>query len=82
MRISPARSPIQPAQTNQFAYRPGIVAGGGRVPQLNSVAANGATQGALLLYKISIVSLDNRPLELNIFNPLNPLQTASAELDV
>jgi hypothetical protein len=74
--------PIQPAQTNQFAYRPGLVTGGGRVPELNSVAANGPTQGALLLYKISIVSLDNRPLELNIYDPLNPLETASAELDV
>jgi hypothetical protein len=46
------------------------------------VAANGTTQGALLLYKIEIVSLDNRPLELKIFDPSNPLETASAELDV
>ncbi len=40
------------------------------------------TQGALLLYKIQIVSLDNRPLELKIVDPANAAQTASAELDV
>ena len=38
----------------------------------DSVAANGPTQGALLLYKIQIVSLDNRPLELKIVDPLEP----------
>ena len=42
----------------------------------------GATQGALLLYKIQVVSLDNRPLELKIVDPNDPSQTASAELDV
>jgi hypothetical protein len=53
-----------------------------RIPALNTVAANGPTQGALLLYKIKIVSLDNRPLELKIVDPLDPRQTAQAELDV
>ena len=74
--------PLVPAQTNAFAYRGGLLEGGGRIPQLDSIAANGPTQGALLLYKIGIVSLDNRPLELNIFDPTNPQETASAELDV
>ncbi len=74
--------PVIPDQTNQFAYRGGLVAGDSRVPVLDSIAANGPTQGALLLYKISIVSLDNRPLELKIVNPTNPRQSASSELDV
>ena len=39
-------------------------------------------QGALLLFKIRVVSLDNRPLELKIVDPERPAQTASAELDV
>ncbi len=39
-------------------------------------------RGSLLLYKIQIVSLDNRPLELKIVNPENPSESASAELDV
>ncbi len=37
------------------------------------MAANGPTQGALLLYKIKIVSLDNRPLELKIVDPAEPV---------
>ena len=74
--------PVVPDQTNQFAYRPGLVPAASRLPPLNSIAANGSNQGALLLFKIGIVSLDNRPLELKIVNPTNAAQTASAELDV
>jgi hypothetical protein len=75
-------SPIVPAYTNEFAYRPGLLGPKARLPALNTVAADGPTQGALLLYKIRMVSLDNRPLELKIVDPLDPSQTASAELDV
>jgi hypothetical protein len=74
--------PVIPDATNPFAYRGGTVPAKSRVPVLNSVAADGPTQGALLLYKISVVSLDNRPLTLKLVDPLNPANTASAELDV
>lgn len=77
-----AYSPIPAAPTNEFSYRATLVPAKGRIPELNTVAANGPTQGALLLYKIKVVSLDNRPLELKIVDPTNPTQTASAELDV
>jgi hypothetical protein len=75
-------SPTIPNATNEFAYRGGLLGPKARIPALNTVAANGPTQGALLLYKIKIVSLDNRPLELKIVDPLDPSQTAQAELDV
>jgi hypothetical protein len=75
-------SPLTLGPANLFAYRPGLVPSGGRVPALNTVAANGPTQGALLLYKIKVLSLNNRPLELKIVDPGNAAQTASAELDV
>jgi hypothetical protein len=75
-------TPIVPDYTNEFAYRGGLLGAKSRLPALDTVAANGPTQGALLLYKIKIVSLDNRPLELKIVDPLDPSQTASAELDV
>jgi hypothetical protein len=75
-------SPILPDQTNQFAYRGGFIPADSRVPAPSSVAANGGTQGALLLYKIQVVSLDNRPLKIHIVDPLNSTQTATAELDV
>jgi hypothetical protein len=74
--------PIVPAAGNEFAYKAGIVQPKGRIPALNTVAADGPTQGALLLYKIKLVSLDNRPLELKIVDPTDRAQTASAELDV
>ena len=74
--------PVVPDQTNQFAYRAGLVPGASRVPVLDSVAANGASQGALLLFKIGIVSLDNRPIKLKIVDPTDAAESASAELDV
>jgi len=75
-------TPILPDQSNQFAYRAGTVQANGRLPILDSIASAGATQGALLLFKIQIVSLDNRPLKLMIVDPTDAAQTASAELDV
>jgi hypothetical protein len=75
-------TPIVPNQTNQFTYRGGLIPADGQVPVPGSVAANGSTQGALLLYKIQVVSLDNRPLEIHIVDPTDATQTASAELDV
>jgi hypothetical protein len=74
--------PIVPDATNEFAYRGGLVPAKSQLPLPETVAGSGATQGALLLYKIQVVSLDNRPLELKIVDPTNPTQTASAELDV
>jgi hypothetical protein len=74
--------PVTPGPANEFAYRGGIVPANGRLPVLDSVAANGATQGALLLYKINLVSLDNRPLKVTIVDPINARRGASAELDV
>ena len=74
--------PIVPGPTNQFAYRAGSVPGKGRLPVADSIASQGTTQGAPLLFKIQTVSLDNRPLKLTIIDPDNADETASAELDV
>ncbi len=74
--------PTVPGPTNEFVYRPGMLAPKERIPALDTVAANGPTQGALLLYKIKVVSLDNRPIEIKLVDPTNPSKTASAELDV
>jgi hypothetical protein len=75
-------TPLVPGPGNEFAYRGGAVPADGRLPPPDSVAAADTTQGALLLYKIQIVSLDNRPLKLTIVDPTDAAQTASAELDV
>jgi hypothetical protein len=75
-------TPVVPSAANQFAYHGGSVPGDGRLPIADSIASQGTTQGALLLFKIQIVSLDNRPLKLTIVDPENSAETASAELDV
>jgi hypothetical protein len=75
-------APVVPDQSNQFAYRGGTVEANGRLPVPDSIAADGPTQGSLLLYKIQITALDNRPLKITIVNPGNSSETATAELDV
>jgi hypothetical protein len=75
-------SPTVPDATNLFAYRPGPIAPNSQIPPPGTIAADAPTQGALLLYKIQIVSLDNRPLQIRIVSPQNPRESASAELDV
>jgi hypothetical protein len=74
--------PLTPGPANLFAYRAGVVPAGGRIPALDTVAAEGPTQGAVLLYKIKVESLNNRPMTIKIVAPDDPTQTASAELDV
>ncbi|HEY2397377.1 MAG TPA: hypothetical protein VGH78_00145 [Solirubrobacteraceae bacterium] len=75
-------TPILPDQTNPYAYRAGLVPAQGQLPVPQSVPSFGPTQGALVLYKIQVISLDNRPFEFKIVDPTNPSLTASAELDV
>lgn len=86
MRISDTQGnvyyPIIPAETNDFAYRGGVIPANSRIPVPGSVAATGNTQGAMLLYKIQLASLDNRPLKIHIVDPTDATQTASAVLDV
>jgi hypothetical protein len=74
--------PIEPSEVNQFAYRAGTVAPKSQIPLPGTIADDDPAEGLVLLYKIQIVSLDNRPLELKILDPQNPSESASAELDV
>jgi hypothetical protein len=74
--------PIIPGPANLFAYRGGVVPANNQIPAPNTVAADGPTQGEVLLYKIKVESLDNRPFTFKIVDLKNPAQTASAELDV
>ena len=74
--------PVPLGPTNLFAYRGGLVPSKGMLPIPGSPARVFGSQGQLLLFKIASISLDNRPLELKITNPLSPRTSASAELDV
>jgi hypothetical protein len=75
-------SPIVPNSTNPFVYRAGTVQAGNQLPLPGTIADDDPAQGLVLLYKIEVVSLDNRPLELKIVDPENPRESAKAELDV
>jgi hypothetical protein len=74
-------SPIALEQSNLFAYRGGAVPAKGQLPLPGTIADDVSPQGALLLFKIQLASLENRPLKLKIVDPLNPAESASAELD-
>jgi hypothetical protein len=74
--------PIVPNSTNLFAYRGGEVPGNGVLPEPDTIAGEGATQGALLLFKLKLISLSNRPIDIKIVNPAKPSEMAEAELDV
>jgi hypothetical protein len=75
-------SPIVPVESNPFIYTPVTVAANSQIPLPGTLAADDPAQGLVLLYKIQVVSLDNRPLELKIVDPEDPAEFARAELDV
>lgn len=75
-------SPIVPNSSNLFAYRGGGVPPKSQLPVPGTIADQVGSQGEVLLFKIQIVSLDNRPIEMKIVDPEEPSQFAQAELDV
>lgn len=74
--------PLELEPSNQFAYRaqepiqPGAI-----MPGQDTPAFNTANQGALMLFKLTIDALDNRPLELKMESSTNE-QTGIIDLDV
>jgi hypothetical protein len=54
------------AKSNPFAYQAGDVGPGSILPQPDSAAGTGPIQGSLLLFKLKVDSLQNRPLEMRI----------------
>jgi hypothetical protein len=63
-------SPVPQAPANHFTYQPRVLAGGQVLPQPNSVAGEGVIQGSLLLFKLPLTTLDNRPLDFIVTDPL------------
>ena len=75
--------PIDLEPSNAFAYRTTIAIPPGSVLPLPDTPAFGtAAQGAMLLFKLRVQALDNRPLELIIENEHGPPQTGIIDLDV
>ena len=69
---------------NVFAYRPRRLSSGACIPEPGSAAATGPTGGALLLFKVPLTSLENRPLELKVEAPpgSEPPHERTIELDI
>jgi hypothetical protein len=67
------------AKANPFAYQAGQVEPGTIMPLPDSAAGNTAIQGSLLLFKVKVDSLQNRPLELKI---TQGGKTDTADIDV
>ena len=57
------------AAENPFAWHSELLKKGQTYPSPNSVASQGESQGALLLFKLNISAYSNRPLTLFILNP-------------
>jgi hypothetical protein len=53
---------------NAFVYEPGTVPPGAVVPGEDTPAFNGPIQGELILFKLKVATLYNRPLEFRIAN--------------
>jgi hypothetical protein len=53
-------------EVNVFAYEPRPVPPGELLPEPNSPASDNTIKGSLLLFKMKVESLGNRPLELEI----------------
>jgi len=74
--------PIGLESTNQFAYRSTEPIPAGEItPMPDTPGFNTANQGALLLFKLTLDALDNRPLELKMESSTNE-QTGIIDLDV
>ena len=69
-------------EENPFAYEPVTLAPQGVYPDPNSVAGQGTIQGSLVLFKVKLRSLQNRPLEFNVDSPLPPPLRKSAVIDL
>jgi hypothetical protein len=58
--------PLSLPKTNVFAYRPKPLAKKSCIPSAGSLAATSPTAGALLVFKVPVIAVENRPLEFEI----------------
>jgi hypothetical protein len=74
--------PVEPDPSiNVFGYQPRPIAPGHLLPQPNAPASDNTIGGALVLFKVKVDSLYNRPLELEISSATSD-QNAVIDIDV
>jgi hypothetical protein len=69
-------------ENNPFAYEPEALAPKGIIPNPDSIAGEGVIQGSLLLFKVDVDTLQNRPLEFRISSPKSADEVGIVDLDV
>jgi hypothetical protein len=70
--------PLPPPADNEFAYRARSLQHKACIPKLGSLASSSPTNGALLIFKLPLTTLENRPLDLEIVSP--PDETGKTEI--
>jgi hypothetical protein len=79
--------PLPPVPSDSiFAYQAVPLKHHACIPKRGSLAASGPTNGSLLVFKLPLKTLENRPLDLEIVSPPDPhtgdRDTGRIELDV
>lgn len=73
--------PVEVGEDNVFAYRATQIPAGGQLPGTDDVANEGVIGGSMLLFKLTLDSLANRPLVFHIKSAGSP-PAAEIDLDV
>jgi hypothetical protein len=63
---------------NGFAYRAVPLTHRACIPKIGSLASSSPTNGSLLVFKLPLTTLENRPLDLQIVSP--PDQSGRTEI--
>ncbi len=74
--------PVDLPEENDFAYQPKELVPGDCVPEDGSVADQGPTSGAMLLFDFPLANTENRPLNLVITPPAGGGEPKEVELDL
>ncbi len=69
-------------EINVFAYQPRIIPSQELIPAADSAAATGPIQGSLVLFRLSLESYQNRPLQLRFQSPTEPGKEGVIDLDL
>jgi hypothetical protein len=81
--VGQAYEPVELEEENVFAYRSDdLIPAYETYPLLDSPAFDSPARGAVLLFKLTLTGLNNRPLELKIEGRKFPKQTGLVNLDV
>jgi hypothetical protein len=74
--------PTDLPEDNPFAYHGGVVPPENCEPSRGSLAQQGPTSGSVLLFQLPLAATENRPLELHIEGPFDPVKGKPSEATI